>query len=378
MATLPAAWPRLTAISRLTLWPAWSVPSSLLRLTCAAGALADQVTGPPTAVSVIGAVEPGWREMLPGDTARVPADALVGVTAGGGAGHGNKGAPGWGAGLVTSLMTASSWPPAVSVRTGRGDRLRSGRRGTALDDALAARPGVTSWTAALLDPAGLPLGETSTNAMAIAAPAIAAAAITPAPARILPGPGRRNRGRWLGWGEPGVRTAVGDSASAGNPDASRAAAWFAANSRFAESRLSSKKPSISDRASGERAGAGNRAKTRQAETLRGRFGSQTGQSPACSSTLARICGVIVPVQPLIASARSGQAWLPRVTRISAPSARSRSCLPRSSRTWASTADRPSTRARSTSCLQVSSSASNSSAVILVAARHAISRESASP
>jgi hypothetical protein len=136
MATLPAAWSRPTAISSLTLCPAWSVPSSLLRLTCSAGALADQATAPPSAVSVIGAVEPARREMRPGDTVRVPADAEGRVTAGGGRGRGNAGIPGVGTpgvaapgvgkpgvgadvlGLVALLMTASPWPPAVSVRTG--------------------------------------------------------------------------------------------------------------------------------------------------------------------------------------------------------------------------------------------------------------------
>ena len=52
MAALPAAGSRATVISSVTLCPAWSVPASLLRLTCDDGALADQVTGPPAAVSV--------------------------------------------------------------------------------------------------------------------------------------------------------------------------------------------------------------------------------------------------------------------------------------------------------------------------------------
>jgi hypothetical protein len=51
------------------------VPSSLLRATCADDELADQLTGPPTAVRTIEPVEPAPSARLPGDTVRVPAGA---------------------------------------------------------------------------------------------------------------------------------------------------------------------------------------------------------------------------------------------------------------------------------------------------------------
>jgi len=97
------------------------------------------VTGPPTALSVIGAVAPVRREILPGDTVRVPADAPADVTASGGTGQSDAGAPGVGPGalgLVASLMTA--WSPSVPVGTGCGDRFCPGSRGTGPDGAPAA------------------------------------------------------------------------------------------------------------------------------------------------------------------------------------------------------------------------------------------------
>ena len=56
-------------------------------------------------------------------------------------------------------------------------------------------------------------------------------------------------------------------------------------------------------------GGGHGQKTRAGDTLRGRFGLQTEQVPACSSIRSRRAGVVVPVQPLSSAARSGQAWL---------------------------------------------------------------------
>jgi len=67
--------------SSVTLRPAWSVPSSLLSPSCADDVLADQLTGPPTAVSTIWPVLPVPMATRPGDTARVPAGAgRAGVT----------------------------------------------------------------------------------------------------------------------------------------------------------------------------------------------------------------------------------------------------------------------------------------------------------
>ena len=54
-------------------------------------------------------------------------------------------------------------------------------------------------------------------------------------------------------------------------------------------------------------GTGSSAKTRVAETLRGRLGPQTRQLAACRRTRSRSSGVTVPAHPRITSARSGQA-----------------------------------------------------------------------
>ena len=126
MTALPAAAPRVTVTSSVMLCPAWSVPESLLRLTCAVDALADQETGPPAAVSVIWLLEPVPRVMLSGDTASVPAPAGVGAVNWGYCGY--CGAPGVGAGVlaggsgrVTSVITASPLPPAGLPKAGCGD-----------------------------------------------------------------------------------------------------------------------------------------------------------------------------------------------------------------------------------------------------------------
>jgi hypothetical protein len=100
MSALPAAGPRVTVTSSVTLCPAWSDPESLLRLTCALGALADQATGPPTAVSVIWPVEPVPRVMLSDDTVSGPAGTHVGA---GAVYCGYCGAPGVGAGVLDTV-----------------------------------------------------------------------------------------------------------------------------------------------------------------------------------------------------------------------------------------------------------------------------------
>jgi hypothetical protein len=104
MTALPAAAPRVTVTSSVTLCPAWRVPESLLRLTCAVDALADQVTGPPTAVSVIWLLEPVPRVMLSDDRASVPAeaeaDAGVGAVYAGYCGVPGVDAPGVGVGVL--------------------------------------------------------------------------------------------------------------------------------------------------------------------------------------------------------------------------------------------------------------------------------------
>jgi hypothetical protein len=129
MTALPAPGPRVTVTSSVTLCPAWSVPESLLRLTCAVEALADQETGPPAAVSVIWLLEPVPRAMLSGDTASVPVEAGVGGVGAVNCGYsGYCGAPGVGAGVlagvsgwVTSVIIASPLPLAGLPKAGRGD-----------------------------------------------------------------------------------------------------------------------------------------------------------------------------------------------------------------------------------------------------------------
>ena len=93
----------------------------------------------------------------------------------------------------------------------------------------------------------------------------------------------------------------------GNPEALNSEARPITNSRYADSLGSAMNLSTSSRATVENAGAGSRVKTRAADTLRGRFGPQSGQVPACSSTRSLIAAVIMPVQPLITSARAGQS-----------------------------------------------------------------------
>ena len=93
----------------------------------------------------------------------------------------------------------------------------------------------------------------------------------------------------------------------GNPAALNSEARLTANSRNADSLGSAMNLSTSSRATVENAGAGSRVKTRAADTLRGRFGPQSGQALACSSTRSLIDAVMKPVQPLITSARAGQS-----------------------------------------------------------------------
>jgi hypothetical protein len=232
---------------------------------------------------------------------------------------------------------------------------------------------------------GSPLDPMSTKAQAPAA----AAAITPAPATVRPAGASRSHGRrrdrGVSCGGPrgvlggglGVCTAAEGTSETGNSDSAKADVRFTAASRYAANRYSSKKSSTSARASAESAGAGSSAKTRAADTLRGRLGPQTPHSVACPSTRSRSGGVIVPAQLRTISARSGQARPSRRIRISAPRARSRLCRARLSNAWASSAQRPSVTPRSTSCLQLRSSASRSSAAMFITALHAISRDSAS-
>ena len=75
---LPAGVPRVTVTASVTLCPAASVPPVLLRLTWfGAELLADQRTGPSSAVRVIFPADPVPTLTLPADSCRVPGDALV-------------------------------------------------------------------------------------------------------------------------------------------------------------------------------------------------------------------------------------------------------------------------------------------------------------
>ena len=144
------------------------------------------------------------------------------------------------------------------------------------------------------------------------------------------GPGTTGRGAGTGWTREfsGVTEGGGwTSAASGRPTGGGRAAV--------------REPSSSARARGDRAGAGSRAKTRAAETLRGRASVQASQPNACSSTRSRSPGVIVPDQPASTSARSGQGW-PRRASTSAPTARSRFSCARVSSACASPAGRPRT------------------------------------
>jgi hypothetical protein len=203
MTALPPALLSLVTVTvTVTLCPAWRVPASLLRLTCAAEALADQLTGPPTAVSVTWPADPVPRMRVPGETARVPdgdgpGRAAVAPEAGTDAG---VGAPGFGAGVrpgdsgaVASAIIASPRPPDGPAAPGSDDdggatgrpepppaaaaAPTPGGRWPAAPDGEAAMAGVISRTAP-----DLPPDPGRTKAQAIAA----AAAIVPAAARIRP------------------------------------------------------------------------------------------------------------------------------------------------------------------------------------------------
>lgn len=127
MTAFPASLSWLTITYSVTFCPAWSVPPVLLRVTSAADALADQVTGPPTAVSVICPAEPGTRAMLPGDTVRVPAGVDVAeATLGAGAESAvaDSDAPGFWAdrgAWVASAIIASPLLPAGAVPAARAE-----------------------------------------------------------------------------------------------------------------------------------------------------------------------------------------------------------------------------------------------------------------
>ena len=75
---LPAGVPRVTVTTSVTLCPAASEPAVLLRLTWfGAELLADQRTGPSSAVRVIFPAEPVPTLMLPEDSCSVPGDTLA-------------------------------------------------------------------------------------------------------------------------------------------------------------------------------------------------------------------------------------------------------------------------------------------------------------
>lgn len=119
MIAFPPSLSWLTVTYSVAFCPACSVPPSVLRATWGADALADQVTGPPTAVSVICPAEPGVRVMLPGDTVRVPAGVDVAeLTLEAGAVVGDWGAAGFWAGRpgwVALAIIASPWLTAGAV-----------------------------------------------------------------------------------------------------------------------------------------------------------------------------------------------------------------------------------------------------------------------
>ena len=80
---LPAGVPRVTITASVTLCPAASVPPVLPRLTWfGAELLADQRTGPSSAVRVILPADPVPTLTVPADSCRVPGDALVAGPAG--------------------------------------------------------------------------------------------------------------------------------------------------------------------------------------------------------------------------------------------------------------------------------------------------------
>jgi hypothetical protein len=130
MTAFPASLSWLTVTYSVTFCPAWSVPPVLLRVTSSADELADQVTGPPTAVSVICPAEPRTRARLPGDTVRVPAGTdradtdVAEVTLEAGAAVDDSGAPGFWAdrgAWVASAIIASPLLPAGAVPAARAE-----------------------------------------------------------------------------------------------------------------------------------------------------------------------------------------------------------------------------------------------------------------
>lgn len=172
-------------------------------------------------------------------------------------------------------------------------------------------------------PLGLP--STITDATAAAAAVAPTAASTRArgiPARPMPAPWRPAFGRAappraaagappfadcvLPWNARPDATEPGAVAS-GKPDSPSSAALDTANSRYAEVCGSPAKASTRCRVSEGSEITGSSAKTRAADTLRGRFGPHTGHPLACCRTRSRSSGVTVPAQPRITSMRSGQA-----------------------------------------------------------------------
>ncbi len=104
---LPAGVPRVTVTASVTLCPAASVPAVLLRLTWfGAELLADQRTGPSSAVRVILPADPVPTLTVPADSCRVPGDALA------------AGPAGWPAALFRVMAGAragdSGWVAAVN------------------------------------------------------------------------------------------------------------------------------------------------------------------------------------------------------------------------------------------------------------------------
>ena len=283
--------------------------------------------------------------------------------------------------------TAQTRPPGTRGGTGGGPG-----RGIAGNGLVNVVNRVTPMVAAVRGTggrdAGTPVGRGS-DGSAPASPAVArcGADVPAPPAAGFSRPGPRD--------PPGPPSTIIDATAAaatatavaartgtareprGCPGPAASAVLATVNSRWPAVRGSAAKSSTRARAPDGSVSTGSSAKTRAADTLRGRLGPHTGHSAACLSTHSRTCGVTVPAQPRITSARSGQARLPRLTTISAPRARSRSRLARSSNARASGADMPSTWPMSTSCRQVSSSASVSAASMPDTACHAISRESAS-
>jgi hypothetical protein len=135
---LPAARPPgFTVTTSVADWPACSVPWLLLSIR-ADDVLADQLTGPPWAVSVSWPVEPVPRLSWSGATTRVPVGLgvllLLGVLVEGdvetgirvtpdGAGADGDAVPGWDAATVSdSFLVADCWTGSVVDRA-PADRL---------------------------------------------------------------------------------------------------------------------------------------------------------------------------------------------------------------------------------------------------------------